>query len=157
MSFYNFEANPDTTQEDEHFMRLALNEAKKAYEAEEIPIGAIVVANGKIIGRGYNLTEQLNDVTAHAEMQAFTAAAQTLGGKYLKDCTLYVTIEPCVMCAGASFWTQISRIVYGANEDKRGFTRVNQNLLHPKTLLKGGVLATECGALMTAFFQNKRK
>lgn len=157
MSFYNFEGNQDTAQEDEHFMRLALNEAKKAYEAQEIPIGAIVVAQGKIIGRGYNLTEQLNDVTAHAEMQAFTAAAQTLGGKYLKDCTLYVTIEPCVMCAGASYWTQISRIVYGANEDKRGFTRINQNLLHPKTLLKGGVLSTECGALMTAFFQNKRK
>ena len=157
MSFYNFEANLDTIQEDEHFMRLALNEAKKAYDAEEIPIGAIVVAQGTIVGRGYNLTEQLNDVTAHAEMQAFTAAAQTLGGKYLKDCTLYVTIEPCVMCAGASFWTQISRIVYGANEDKRGFTRINQNLLHPKTLLKGGVLATECGALMTAFFQSKRK
>ena len=157
MSFYNFKANQDTTQEDEHFMRLALNEAKKAYDAQEIPIGAIVVAQGKIIGRGYNLTEQLNDVTAHAEMQAFTAAAQTLGGKYLKDCTLYVTIEPCVMCAGASYWTQISRIVYGANEEKRGFTRINQNLLHPKTLLKGGVLASECGALMTAFFQNKRK
>lgn len=157
MSFYNFEINQETTQEDEHFMRLALNEAKKAYEAQEIPIGAIVVAQGKIIGRGYNLTEQLNDVTAHAEMQAFTAAAQTLGGKYLKDCTLYVTIEPCVMCAGASYWTQISRIVYGATEDKRGFTRINQNLLHPKTLLKGGILAAECGALMTAFFQNKRK
>jgi tRNA(adenine34) deaminase len=157
MSFYNFEENKDTTQEDEHFMRLALNEAKKAYDAEEIPIGAIVVCQGKIIGRGYNLTEQLNDVTAHAEMQAFTAAAQTLGGKYLKDCTLYVTIEPCVMCAGASYWTQISRIVYGANEEKRGFTRVNQNLLHPKTLLKGGVLSAECGALMTSFFTNKRK
>ncbi|RZL50999.1 MAG: nucleoside deaminase [Pedobacter sp.] len=157
MSFYNFEQTVDTTQEDEHFMRLALNEAKKAYDAQEIPIGAIVVSQGKIIGRGYNLTEQLNDVTAHAEMQAFTAAAQTLGGKYLKDCTLYVTIEPCIMCAGASYWTQISRIVYGANEDKRGFTRINQNLLHPKTLLKGGVLGPECGALMTAFFQNMRK
>lgn len=157
MTFYNFEENTNLNQEDEHFMSLALNEAKKAYDAQEIPIGAIVVAHGKIIGRGYNLTEQLNDVTAHAEMQAFTAAAQTLGGKYLKDCTLYVTIEPCVMCAGASYWTQISRIVYGANEEKRGFTRINQNLLHPKTLLKGSVLAAECGALMTAFFQNKRK
>jgi tRNA(adenine34) deaminase len=157
MSFYNFEEQENPAVADEHFMRLALNEAKKAYDNDEIPIGAIVVCQGKIIGRGYNLTEQLNDVTAHAEMQAFTAAAQTLGGKYLKDCTLYVTIEPCVMCAGASFWTQIARIVYGANEDKRGFTRINQNLLHPKTLLKGGVLATECGALMTAFFQNKRK
>ncbi|WP_316770386.1 nucleoside deaminase [Pedobacter frigiditerrae] len=157
MSFYNFEEKENPAGADEHFMKLALNEAKKAFDNDEIPIGAIVVCQGKIIGRGYNLTEQLNDVTAHAEMQAFTAAAQTLGGKYLKDCTLYVTIEPCVMCAGASFWTQISRIVYGANEDKRGFTRINQNLLHPKTVLKGGVLAEECGRLMTTFFQNKRK
>ena len=156
MSFYNFEATQDTTQEDEHFMRLALNEAKKAYDAQEIPIGAIVVAQGKIIGRGYNLTEQLNDVTAHAEMQAFTAAAQTLGGKYLKDCTLYVTIEPCVMCAGASYWTQISRIVYGAREEKRGFISKNANLLHPKTELKGGVLAEESALLMKNFFAKKR-
>lgn len=126
-------------------------------EADEIPIGALVVCKGKIIGRGHNLTEQLNDVTAHAEMQAFTAATQTLGGKYLKDCTLYVTIEPCVMCAGASYWTQISRIVYGAKEPKRGYTLVNQNILHPKTLVKGGVLSEECGTLMTNFFQNKRK
>ena len=144
-------------QEDEHYMRLALNEAKKAYDAQEIPIGAIVVCKGKVIGRGHNLTEQLNDVTAHAEMQAFTAAAQTLGGKYLKDCTLYVTIEPCVMCAGASYWTQISKIVYGAKEEKRGFTKIGQNLLHPKTLLIGGVLAEECGSLMSAFFISKRK
>ena len=157
MSFYNFEDNVGTDQEDEHFMRLALNEAKKAFDAGEIPIGAIVVSKGKVVGRGYNLTEQLNDVTAHAEMQAFTAAAQTLGGKYLKDCTLYVTIEPCVMCAGASYWTQISRVVYGAREEKRGFTKINQNLLHPKTLLKGGVLSNDCGALMTAFFVDKRK
>lgn len=144
-------------QEDELFMRLALHEAKKAYDAQEIPIGAVVVCKGKVIGRGYNLTEQLNDVTAHAEMQAFTAAAQTLGGKYLKDCTLYVTIEPCVMCAGASYWTQVSRVVYGAKEEKRGFTKVAQNILHPKTLLTGGVLAEECGGLMTSFFANKRK
>lgn len=157
MSFYNFEENANPQQEDEHFMRLALNEAKRAYDAQEIPIGAVVVCKGKVIGRGYNLTEQLNDVTAHAEMQAFTAAAQTLGGKYLKDCTLYVTIEPCVMCAGASYWTQVSRIVYGAKEEKRGFTKINQNLLHPKTLLIGGVLAEECGSLMSAFFINKRK
>ncbi len=157
MSYYNFEENKNNDQEDEHFMRLALNEAKKAYDNDEIPIGAIVVSKGKIVGRGSNLTEQLNDVTAHAEMQAFTAAAQTLGGKYLKECTLYVTIEPCVMCAGASFWTQISRIVYGATEEKRGFTRITQNLLHPKTLLKGGVLKDECGALMTTFFQQKRR
>ena len=157
MSFYNFEENANPQQEDEHFMRLAINEAKRAYDAQEIPIGAIVVCKGKVIGRGYNLTEQLNDVTAHAEMQAFTAAAQTLGGKYLKDCTLYVTIEPCVMCAGASYWTQISRIVYGAKEEKCGFTKINQNLLHPKTLLTGGILAEECGRLMSAFFINKRK
>jgi len=157
MSFYNFEENVNPQQEDEHFMRLALNEAKKAYDVQEIPIGAVVVCKGKVIGRGYNLTEQLNDVTAHAEMQAFTAAAQTLGGKYLKDCTLYVTIEPCIMCAGASYWTQISRIVYGAKEEKRGFTKINQNLLHPKTLLTGGILAEECGSLMTTFFVNKRK
>jgi tRNA(adenine34) deaminase len=157
MSFYNFEEGENPAVADEHFMRLALNEAKKAFEADEIPIGAIVVWNGKIVGRGHNLTEQLNDVTAHAEMQAFTAASQTLGGKYLKDCTLYVTIEPCVMCAGASYWTQISRIVFGAYEEKRGFTKIGQNLLHPKTLLKGGVLAVECGALMINFFRNKRK
>jgi tRNA(adenine34) deaminase len=157
MTFYNFEENQNPAAADEHFMRLALNEAKKAFDRDEIPIGAIVVCQGKIIGRGYNLTEQLNDVTAHAEMQAFTAAAQTLGGKYLKDCTLYVTVEPCVMCAGASYWTQISRIVFGAHEDKRGFTKINQNLLHPRTVVKGGVLAQECGALMSSFFQQKRK
>jgi len=157
MSYYNFEENRNINEEDEHFMRFALNEASKSLALEEIPIGAIVVSNGKIVGRGHNLTEQLNDVTAHAEMQAFTAASQTLGGKYLKNCTLYVTIEPCVMCAGASYWTQLSRIVYGAKEDKRGFTKLDQNILHPKTLLKGGVLAEECGALMTNFFRDKRR
>ena len=156
MAYYNFEPDQDPALADEHFMRLALSEAKRAFDADEIPIGAVVVCKGKVVGRGYNLTEQLNDVTAHAEMQAFTAAAQTLGGKYLKDCTLYVTVEPCVMCAGASYWTQISRIVFGANEDKRGFTKIGQNLLHPKTLLKGGVLQAECAALMTTFFRNKR-
>lgn len=155
MSFYNFsEENPGA--EDEHYMRLALQEAEKAYKAEEIPIGAIVVCNGRIVGRGHNLTEQLNDVTAHAEMQAFTAAAQTLGGKYLKDCTLYVTIEPCVMCAGASYWTQLGRLVYGASEPKRGFITKGVQLLHPKTKLKGAVLAEECGALMSRFFLSKR-
>lgn len=157
MSYYNFEENKNSTEEDEHFMQLALNEAKKAFELQEIPIGAIVVSNGKVVGRGHNLTEQLNDVTAHAEMQAFTAASQTLGGKYLKNCTLYVTIEPCVMCAGASYWTQISRLVYGAKEEKRGFTKVDQNILHPKTLVTGGILAEECGMLMTKFFKDKRK
>ncbi|ALL04165.1 CMP deaminase [Pedobacter sp. PACM 27299] len=156
MSYFNFSEEENPAAEDEHYMRLALQEAQKAYDAEEIPIGAIIVCKGRIVGRGYNLTEQLNDVTAHAEMQAFTAAAQTLGGKYLKDCTLYVTIEPCVMCAGASYWTQIGRLVYGATEAKRGFTSKNASLLHPKTELKGGVLAQECGALMTRFFVNKR-
>lgn len=156
MSFYNFSAEENPEAEDEHYMRLALQEAQKAYKAEEIPIGAIVVCKGRIVGRGYNLTEQLNDVTAHAEMQAFTAAAQTLGGKYLKDCTLYVTIEPCVMCAGASYWTQLGRLVYGASEPKRGFSTKGTQLLHPKTVLKGGVLGEECGALMTQFFLTKR-
>lgn len=155
MSYYNFEEK-DTVKEDEHYMRLALEEAKKAYDSEEIPIGAVIVCQGRIVGRGHNLTEQLNDVTAHAEMQAFTAASQTLGGKYLKECTLYVTIEPCVMCAGAAYWTQIGRIVYGAAEEKRGFTTKSNNLLHPKTKLQNGILAADCAALMKRFFENKR-
>jgi len=157
MHYYNFEENADPAQEDEYFMQQALNEARKAEALQEIPIGAVVVCRGKIVGRGHNLTEQLKDVTAHAEIQAFTAAAETLGGKYLKECTLYVTIEPCVMCAGAAYWAQLQRLVYGANEEKRGFTQLRQNILHPKTLIKGGVLAKECGALMTAFFRAKRK
>jgi len=155
MSFYNFDNN-DKTGEDVHYMKFALEEARKALMDHEIPIGAIVVCKNRIIGRGYNLTEKFNDVTAHAEMQAFTSAAQTLGGKYLKDCTLYVTIEPCVMCAGASYWTQISRIVYGAREEKRGFISKNANLLHPKTELTGGVLAEEAATLMKDFFAKKR-
>jgi len=155
MSFYNFEdKNPEA--EDIHYMKLALAEAQKALADNEIPIGAIVVSKNRIIGRGYNLTERFNDVTAHAEMQAFTSASQTIGGKYLTDCTLYVTIEPCVMCAGASYWTQISRIVYGAREEKRGFLSKEVNLLHPKTKLKGGVLADECSKLMVDFFKKKR-
>jgi len=156
MSFYNFSEEQLPEEEDAHYMGLALQEAAKALKLGEIPIGAIVVANGRIVGRGHNLTEQLKDVTAHAEMQAFTAASQTLGGKYLKDCTLYVTIEPCVMCAGASYWTQISRLVYGAPEPKRGFTSKGVNLLHPKTVLKGGVLSEECAGLMKNFFLDKR-
>lgn len=154
--YFDFTEEKDPLKEDEHYMRLALQEAQKAFDAQEIPIGAIVVCQGRIVGRGYNLTEQLNDVTAHAEMQAFTAASQTLGGKYLKDCTLYVTIEPCVMCAGASYWMQIGRIVFGAREEKRGFISKGTHLLHPKTVLKQGVLAQECAALMTRFFANKR-
>jgi len=156
MSFFNFSEEQDPRLEDEHYMRLALQEAQKAFEADEIPIGAIVVSKGRIVGRGHNLTEQLNDVTAHAEMQAFTAASQTLGGKYLKDCTLYVTIEPCVMCAGASYWTQIGKLVYGAPEVKRGFTTKGNNILHPKTVLKSGVLAEECASLIRKFFEKKR-
>jgi tRNA(adenine34) deaminase len=156
MSFYNFSDDIDARLEDEHYMRLALQEAEKAFDADEIPIGAVVVCKGRIVGRGHNLTEQLNDVTAHAEMQAFTAASQTLGGKYLKDCTLYVTIEPCVMCAGASYWTQIGKLVYGAPEVKRGFTSRGNNILHPKTILKSGVLADECVSLIRKFFENKR-
>ncbi|KQS31693.1 nucleoside deaminase [Pedobacter sp. Leaf194] len=155
MSFYNFEGN-DLEAEDVHYMKLALAEAQKALAEDEIPIGAIVVAKNRVIGRGYNLTERFNDVTAHAEMQAFTSASQTIGGKYLTDCTLYVTIEPCVMCAGASYWTQISRIVYGAREEKRGFLSKGTNLLHPKTVLKGGVLAEECAMLMKSFFAKRR-
>ncbi|PWS27740.1 tRNA-specific adenosine deaminase [Pedobacter yonginense] len=155
MSFYDFEhTNPED--EDIHYMKLALAEAQKALAEDEIPIGAIVVCKNRIVGRGYNLTERFNDVTAHAEMQAFTSAAQTIGGKYLRDCTLYVTIEPCVMCAGASYWTQISRIVYGAREEKRGFISKNASLLHPKTELKGGVLADQCALLMKDFFARKR-
>lgn len=156
MSFYNFSEETNPEAEDEYFMKIALQEAQKAYAEAEIPIGAIVVCKGRIVGRGYNLTERLQDVTAHAEMQAFTAASETLGGKYLTDCTLYVTIEPCVMCAGASYWTQISKIVYGAPEPKRGFTTKGGSLLHPKTTLKGGVMAEECGMLMKQFFLDKR-
>jgi tRNA(adenine34) deaminase len=156
MSFYNFSEGENPAAEDEHYMGLALQEAQKAYNVQEIPIGAIVVCKGRIVGRGHNLTEQLNDVTAHAEMQAFTAASQTLGGKYLRDCTLYVTVEPCVMCAGASYWTQIGRLVYGASEPKRGFSSKSNNLLHPKTVLKSGVLADQCANLMKNFFLNKR-
>jgi tRNA(adenine34) deaminase len=141
---------------DDYFMRLAIQEAKQAYAADEVPIGAIIVCENRIIGRGHNLTERLNDVTAHAEMQAITAAANFLGAKYLIDCTLYVTIEPCPMCAGALYWSQISRVVVGAKDSKKGFTKLQNNLLHPKTELTFGILEAECSALMTTFFQTKR-
>lgn len=141
---------------DEAFMREAIKEAQKALKLDEVPIGAIIVADNRIISRAHNLTEQLNDVTAHAEMQAFTSAASFLGGKYLDGCTLYVTVEPCVMCAGASYWTQISRIVYGASDEKRGYTMLNSLIMHPRTQIKKGVLAEECGRLMKDFFQSKR-
>lgn len=143
--------------DDEFFMRQALNEARKALEADEVPIGAVVVNRGKIVGRGHNLTERLNDVTAHAEMQAITAAANTLGGKYLADCTLYVTVEPCLMCAGAIGWSQIRRIVIGAPDDKRGYsTFVHRPPFHPKAVIASGVLKEECAALMRGFFNTKR-
>jgi tRNA(adenine34) deaminase len=141
---------------DEFFMRQALAEAKKAMERDEVPVGAVIVANGRIIARAHNLTETLHDVTAHAEMQAFTAAANSLDSKYLHDCTLYVTLEPCVMCAGAAYWTQIGRIVYGASDPKRGFMVAGKQLLHPKTEVAAGILQAECGALLTDFFEGKR-
>jgi tRNA(adenine34) deaminase len=137
-------------------MKEALKEAQKALALDEVPIGAVIVHAGRIIGRGHNLTEQLNDVTAHAEMQAFTAAANYTGGKYLKDCTLYVTIEPCVMCAGASYWTQISRIVYGARDEKRGFSHVSDQIIHPKTEVLSEVRSEEAASLMKDFFISKR-
>jgi tRNA(adenine34) deaminase len=141
---------------DIRYMRMALDEAHKALERDEVPIGAVIVCKGRVIGRGHNLTEALTDVTAHAEMQAITAAASTLGGKYLVDCTLYVTVEPCLMCAGALAWSQISRIVYGASDDKRGYHTMCTAPFHPKTVITAGVLADECSKLMTDFFKKKR-
>lgn len=145
--------------EDERFMRYALAEAQAALAEDEIPIGAVIVCNGRVIGRGHNLTERLCDVTAHAEMQAITAAADTLGGKYLTDCTLYVTVEPCLMCAGAIGWSQISRIVYGAEDDKRGYHiyTPQRQPFHPKATVCAGVLRDECAALIKNFFADKRK
>ena len=137
-------------------MKQALAEAQKAFARGEVPIGAVVVCNDRIIARAHNLTETLNDVTAHAEMQAITAAASSLGGKYLIDCTLYVTIEPCPMCAGALGWSQVCKIVYGASDEKRGYRRFAPEALHPKTEVVSGVLADEAAELMKQFFQNKR-
>ena len=142
---------------DERYMRKALEEARLAFEADEIPVGAIVVCGDQIIARGHNLTEMLHDVTAHAEMQAITAAAEHLGGKYLDVCTLYVTVEPCIMCAGAIGWSQLGRLVYGASDPKRGYSFFAPQALHPKTKVVSGVLEEECGALMKEFFQRKRK
>ncbi len=144
--------------DDEYFMRAAIAEAREAYDKDEVPVGAVITANGRIIARGHNLVEHLNDVTAHAEMMAFTAAANSLGGKYLKDCTLYVTLEPCLMCAAAAFWTQISRVVYGASDEKRGFSvlATSDHIFHPSTEIKGGVLAGECASLLTEYFRAKR-
>jgi tRNA(adenine34) deaminase len=141
--------------DDSYFMKRALQEAEQAFDKNEVPVGAVIVMNNQIIARAHNLTETLNDVTAHAEMQAFTAAADFLGGKYLKECTLYVTLEPCQMCAGASYWTQIGKIVYGASEEKRGFTAL-QTTLHPKTKVVRGVLENDCSNLLKRFFIEKR-
>lgn len=138
------------------YMKQALVEAKKAFEKDEVPIGAVVVCKGRIIARAHNLTEMLNDVTAHAEMQAITAAANNIGGKYLNDCTLYVTVEPCPMCAGAIGWSQLGKLVYGAEDEKRGYHRYAPDVLHPKTEVVSGVCADEATALMKEFFKNKR-
>jgi tRNA(adenine34) deaminase len=138
-------------------MKEALKEAQKAFDADEVPVGAVIVAENRIIARGHNLTERLNDVTAHAEMQAITSAANALGGKYLTDCTLYVTLEPCTMCAGALAWSQISHIVYGAADTKRGFSLLGNKVLHPKTEISSGILAIECEKIMKDFFLLKRK
>ena len=142
--------------DDNYYMKQALAEARKAEAADEIPIGAVIVCKDQIIARAHNLTETLTDVTAHAEMQAITAAASTLGGKYLTDCTLYVTVEPCVMCAGAIAWSQMGRLVYGASDEKRGYTVFAPNALHPKTAVTRGVLEEDFAALMRQFFVGKR-
>jgi len=141
----------------EYYMRQALQEAQKAFEADEIPVGAVIVCQNTIVAKAHNLTETLNDVTAHAEMQAFTAAANYIGGKYLKECTLYVTLEPCVMCSGAAYWSQIGEIVYGASDPVRGGCSVEKNIFHPKTRLISGIMEAECGQIMKDFFQRKRK
>ena len=138
------------------YMKQALVEAKKAFDKDEVPIGAVVVCKGRIIARAHNLTEMLNDVTAHAEMQAITSAANNIGGKYLNDCTLYVTVEPCPMCAGAIAWSQLGKLVYGAEDEKRGYHRYAPDVLHPKTEVVSGVCADEATALMKEFFKNKR-
>lgn len=147
--------NVDTAA-DERYMRMALDEARRAYDAEEVPVGAVIVCKGRVIGRGHNLTETLGDVTAHAEIQAITAAAQTLGGKYLPDGTLYVTVEPCLMCAGAIAWSQLPRIVYGAADPRRGYSAFTLRPFHPKATVTSGVLADECAALMKSFFASRR-
>ena len=142
--------------DDNYFMKEAIKEAEKALGKDEVPVGAVVVCENQIIARAHNYTESLNDVTAHAEMQAFTAAADYLGGKYLNECTLYVTLEPCVMCAGASYWTQIKKIVYSVKDRKRGFSKLSENILHPKTEVESGLMSAECSKLLTDFFKSKR-
>jgi tRNA(adenine34) deaminase len=148
--------SPYALYSDEYFMNEALKEAQRAFARDEVPVGAVIVAGNTVLARAHNLSETLRDMTAHAEMQAFTAAADNLGGKYLQECTLYVTVEPCVMCAGAAFWTQIGKIVYGTTDTKRGYSLVKENLLHPKTEVVSGVLEKECKKLMKEFFKRKR-
>lgn len=145
-----------TPYNDEYFMKQAYQEALKAYELGEIPVGAVIVANNQVLARAHNLTEQLTDVTAHAEIQAITAAANYLGGKYLHGCTLYVTLEPCVMCGGALYWSQIDKVVFAARDEKRGAGRLAENIYHPKTLISNGIMAEECGDLMKQFFAERR-
>ena len=142
--------------DDTYFMKEALKEAQKAFVKDEVPVGAVIVCENQIIARAHNYTETLNDVTAHAEMQAFTAAADYLGGKYLNECTLYVTLEPCVMCGGASYWTQLKKIVFGAADEKRGLSILSENILHPKTEVESGLMKEECSKLLTDFFQSRR-
>lgn len=142
---------------DEYFMRMALQEAEKAFAEDEVPVGAVIVSKNRVIARSHNLTEALNDVTAHAEMQAITAAANTIGGKYLNDCTLFVTVEPCPMCAGALGWSQIGKIVFGVEDEKRGYSTKSPNVLHPKTEVNKGILRAECADLMKRFFAPKRR
>ena len=146
----------NTAADDMRYMKMALDEAARAFDEDEVPVGAVVVCKGRVIARAHNLTETLTDVTAHAEMQAVTAAANYLGGKYLNDCTLYVTVEPCVMCAGALGWAQLGRLVYGAGDEKRGYRRFAPQALHPKTEVAEGVMAEECSALMKQFFSSRR-
>ena len=146
-----------TSDLDKKYMWEALREAGYAAESDEVPVGAVIVCRGKIIGRGHNMTETLHDPTAHAEMIAITAATEAMGGKYLNDCTLYVTVEPCPMCAGALAWSQIGRVVYGAIDPKRGYSMFSPSLMHPKTEITAGVLADECGMIVSEFFRNKRK
>lgn len=143
-------------QTDEQYMRKALDEARAAFDQGEVPVGCVVVCNNQIIARSHNLTETLTDVTAHAEIQAITAASNQLGGKYLTDCTLYVSLEPCNMCAGALYWSQIGRVVYGAKDEKRGYSKNAENLLHPKTKVTNGILESECAQLLRLFFKSKR-
>lgn len=146
---------------DEHFMKIALAEAQQAFEKDEVPVGAIVVCNNQVIARAHNLTEMLNDVTAHAEMQAITSAAEFLSGKYLNECTIYITLEPCIMCAGALKWAQVGKIIFGAPDQKQGCSHIQKQLakpglFHPKTEIKGGIMEKECAELLTSFFAKKR-